>query len=1314
MTYGKLLSIPILALGLGWVGSHAQTYVVDGPGNLTTQTNLIKSSFPGGVRRVQFKSYQDVGNFSADGINVDSLIFERFEESTEALNVSGKMFQIQGAMGHVVFRNLAFKLSNGSAVILEGIGSSRNKSLLFDSCVIFGDSIGSTFLSWASSTGNKIEIRRSIFSSPKGGEAKIDLSADSVRLGNNYFNYSGTLVATTPKSLEMVNNTTNRIQFRFNGDFTGVYSIQRNLFGFPPIQNKIPGDPNKYIMTLLGFGSSTATGNARFPSWSGYEFTTISAFAEAQNPTVAAFGDSTAMWSFLQQGDTQRGYQNPTSSRYPSYSVFPRDSILGIQLSAKDSISISFAPAQIPRIITAAYATRTYPATWDSLRTLWIKDTAVQVSGPLSLRSMAFPKATPQGLPLLFTEAAGVFTAGATGKDGDLVFQPTSSTSKILIPAFAGQNTSRGTQVAVKGLSPDTSLRFSTISRAGRTFFKAPEPGTPRKRWRPIQKGGAPFGYRDSTTAEGSGLLRFGLQKAGTAEAFRPDSLTWWIPGDTFRPVTDSAGKYWGDVPFNITSQALLLERLSLGAGKDTLPHTQGRLVSTSSTGFQASIDSSYQPAEAAFSDMGNFSKGLSFSIQGRAAGDSLLLEWKKTSKLQKAYLKQGDKAVAATPVRDDSSSLSLYLGPGDTNQVLFLARKYAVAAGVKTTMALGQDTVKDLISSKPGDIALDTGVSLTGLQTDSLRILSKRQVILDNLTPTGEYSVVLQGLTPNRDPELKAFVRRAARWDSTTVTFRNGFFIFKALPGDLAWVAAERLRAGDTLPIIPASNPTLSVEGGRLSIQPVLTPAEAARLKGYTVEVFTLDVNGKPQVETSKSLPGDSAFILLLNGGKYYSARIAYESFSGKVTWKTLAAIPQDAKAFLNAALAIATPFKPAVWELVGFPWTGTAKQDLRPHFTAKELVDLHLEEWKGSWTPVGEEAPLLKGRGYLAGFPKEFRPKAPTAYSFAFVPETLSLDIGWQLVSNPFPFALAESAIKKDAGALSFFYELAWNGTGKAAKPVWTLADTLKPFKGYAVHATAPTKIVFDPTSLAPAAKVAGTAWRREVRFSVGAELRAQLRLEPTTAARPSPAAPLFKGGLTAHWSTLQGPVSLPWASQTAINEAFVLAAPEAQEVSLALGNRVGETPGSALGIWMPNQQALVPAEGARLRLEAGENWFRLVEVPGGAWAETEAALRRAEPGILELLPNFPNPFGRTTRLRFTIPLQAGSQRQVEVEIRGLTGRMVFRQVLRQVGPGRHTLDVDGTSWSPGQYLVRATFIASSGRKVLQRKMLRLGEMP
>ena len=723
IAFQKLFLVAILFTELTSINALAANYTVDAPGKLTTIAIQIQSAAPGEKHVIQFKTYTNVGSFTLNGITADSIIFQRAEESAEVVEFSGTLFQMQNVNANVVFRNLAFKAKTGSSIFIDGIATGKpNRNLTIDSCQIFADTLNTTFLAWSAETGtgSTMLIKRSIIFGAMGSKGNIDITADTVRVINCYLNYSGLFLGKAPKRTLLSNSTFNRVQFDLSGKITGVYSIQSNLFGYPPLQDKLGDIKNVFVMSLSSYSTGVALNNGRFSTWYGFNLPSDDGFSDPSNISVSSFGDSLSFWDFKQTAETTRGYQNPLSAGFPAYNVFPGETSYKTKLSNQDSIVFNISSGQIPRVISANYSVVTYPSSLDSTRWIWAKDTAIGISGPVTISSIEMPKINPQGIPILFSEFNSSFSPSANGVEGALTFTNTTPTAKKFIPTFGGQNTFRGSSVSIKGIGVDTSFIFSAITKSGRTVFQNPVLKSVSKRIRVLKVAGNGFGFKDSTTCEGTGLIRFGFSKTGLDLPLKPDSLAWLI-SDTLSSVKDSLGKYWGTHNFSKTTQGVLIEKLGAGTGIDTNQFSLGSIRTVSSNGHQLTVDSSFQPTLSLYPDMASFSKGYLIKWPGRGSGDSLTLSIKRSSIFQKIYFKDGTKATVF-PFETDTLNLSLTvpLSIADSNKIFFLAQKYQIPAGIKTSVIQRADTLKNIMSSTPGDLALDTSVVIQGLKTDS------------------------------------------------------------------------------------------------------------------------------------------------------------------------------------------------------------------------------------------------------------------------------------------------------------------------------------------------------------------------------------------------------------------------------------------------------------------------------------------------------------------------------------------------------------------------------------------------------------------
>lgn len=1309
------LRLWVLLCGLAAGRLFAATWTVDAPGKLATIAGQIQAASSGGTHVVLFKTYKDVGAFSLNGLTADSLIFIRAEESAEVVEFTGTLFQMRNVTAAVVFRNLAFKAKNGSSIFIDGVATgSPNRNLVIDSCQIFADSLNTTFLAWSAetATGTTLTIKRSIISGAMGSKGNIDVTADTVRVANCYFNYSGMFVGKSPKRAFISNSTFNRIQFDLSGKITGAYSIQSNLFGHPPLQDKLSGIKNVFVMSLASYSTGTALNNGRFSTWYGFNLPSDDGFSDPSNTVLPAFGDSAAVWDFRQSGEIQRGYQNPVSAGFPAYSVFPGESIFKARLSERDSVLLNFETALIPRVVTASFGTVTYPAAVDSTRSLWLKDSTLRITGPVKITSMVFPKADAQGTPILFAESAGSFVPGTSGPEGTNTFINTVPGSRLYIPAFSGQNTPRGAEVAVKGLSADTALLFTTVARAGRTGFQEAIPETPRKRWRILRKGTKPFGFRATTTAEGSGEISFGLGKASVDAPFTSDSLSWWLPGEALAAVTDSGGKYWGKIPYSKTSQAVMIERLAIGPGGDTLALSQGRLIASGAVGHQATADSSFQPTVTLFPNMGSFSKGLSFKWPGRAPGDTLILEFRRAHRKEKIFTTDGHQAQPVSILREDAGSIAVALGVGDSGKILFLGRQYAVPAGVLSNLVLGVDTVKEILSSTPGDFALDTAVSLAGLKTDSLRILSKKLFVQDKLALSSPYTVVLKGPSPNRPENLRAFARRGGKWDSIAVTYANGYFRFRPAPGDSAVVVAEilipvdTLPATDTLPITPSLLQGVSVVGNRWSFKPNLTASEKSRMRVYHLRIHTLDAQGRAVAVQASSLPGDTTYSEILASGKLQAITIGFESFSGKITWSAPMLIEGDQKSFTESLNAEAPTLKKHVYELVGFPCQVDVDEVIRSRI-AGPRKDISLSEWQGKWVDVA--GPSLKPKqGFLLGLHEDFKPSIPQRSSWKLATDTIVLDSGWQLVSSPLPFPHPERLVEFDPSVISWFYTLSWEGSGPTAVPKWSKVDSFHPFKGYAVYATRKTKLIFDPWksfSLPQALAKAASIKTLALHFEGPQSGQMEITIHPGQAMRPTPRLPFWNPIRSLSWDAPAGAISKAAMNLDILDEVIVLQVPHAETFTL----RLDRPDGIHYALWDAQTETLVALEGVpSVRMAAGQNWLRILAVAPEDLAATEARLKSESRRDIVLLP-FHSGLSKSGKLGFEIPMALGQMDHVDILGVSIDGRKKFKKSLRNVVPGRYDVTVDLNE--TGALYVLFEFRGPRDHKRLQTKIMSLG---
>lgn len=163
-----------------------------------------------------------------------------------------------------------------------------------------------------------------------------------------------------------------------------------------------------------------------------------------------------------------------------------------------------------------------------------------------------------------------------------------------------------------------------------------------------------------------------------------------------------------------------------------------------------------------------------------------------------------------------------------------------------------------------------------------------------------------------------------------------------------------------------------------------------------------------------------------------------------------------------------------------------------------------------------------------------------------------------------------------------------------------------------------------------------------------------------------------------------------TLPPPGTTFAQDFVPFASPATMVASAAAAGRARLTP------------ALVPEAVRRVAQgkKAGEETMTeaAVSAPAaaGEWETTREATsgptQGARPDRFELLPNYPNPFGRTTTLHFAVPERS----QVRLSVFTLLGQEVARLVEGEVEPGYRSIqwngvDGKGRPLPPGVYLYR-----------------------
>ncbi len=392
-----------------------------------------------------------------------------------------------------------------------------------------------------------ISIANSMFSAT----GALSLPADStITLSNNLFNFSGVLSASATNRLDMKYNTVNKTQFLLDGNLSATCNIQNNYFANPPAQNNITqdGSQKNIILVTRFITPDSVSNNVRYSSWNGFTSSLgQSMFSDSSNTVVSPSKDSTVAWDWQIPGDNSHGAWNGPNP-LPVFNLFPPDSTVTFALPTGNAV-FTVAASVFPRVLTASLGAAAYAtALSDSVRPWFEKDTTLVLNGSARVNSISLP-ARNEGKPLLFAQVGSTFVAQSVGVEGGSVFVNGSSATGF-IPAFAGQNTFRGSNVQVTGLGTDTTVRFDSVTRAGRTVFHSPNTQLPTG-YVPLLLSGQPIAYDIATDVEGQDSVRCIFYVGVDTAALAKDSIVAYWNASKMLPVKAALNNLSVVLPFS-------------------------------------------------------------------------------------------------------------------------------------------------------------------------------------------------------------------------------------------------------------------------------------------------------------------------------------------------------------------------------------------------------------------------------------------------------------------------------------------------------------------------------------------------------------------------------------------------------------------------------------------------------------------------------------------------------------------------------------------------------------------------------------------
>lgn len=1334
---------------------HAQTYTIKGPNDLKQVPAQLKTAPEIGTHTIEFAYYKDPGQLKLDkpSANVQVLQLQRSSSDSEAVIKVDSTFIDIGNMttGTLALRGLVFKMMNPKAVLIAGSDNARpNHDLLIDSCIVFGDSVEGTFLSWLGDASSTIEIRNSWFVY-RGGKidlAKMLLNGGTITFGNNLINFPGSIESqAVTKAFEFRSNTLNRTQLSLNGKaFAGkfpIFTFNRNLFAHRHPYSVFGGDLY-YVASIGSFDvtSSSVGANRMYSTWKGFDIQNPKKFGE----TVSNIIDSiplqdgkavTELWDWYTEiRDPVTGLLSGSEKRI-RYNSMPETTTFTTTLE-KGVLVATYQAAQYPRMIS--YSVSPATALPDSaFRIRYPIDGALHF-GPFQIEKLTLAAKAVYGKPVLLAQdSTGKFRpqpGTAQVGENNSVFANALPTARYFVLADSG-NTPRGSNITPTGISLDAKERLSIarVDSSGWTLSSSRLLTAWPRNVRPL---GSTFGF--TTNAHIASAVNFGAPAAIAPWHPGKDSVFWMQLLSTLLPVTRDSGRYLSTATFNSKTtpefMAYLVEKLSMPSGDTSFTLADGTLQSFSGKGYQIYIDSNVVYDAAQY---GQGTKGYRFNWIGRDPNDSLFL-YLKGHPLSQVFVKT---AAATVPVpefaADANQVYKIKIVMADSGKTFFAAVQFNILPPMPFTGTLADTVqVEGFKSTTAGKLAFVTEPKdfvLTVGPTDSAefwntRFLGGRRIVSYKLNPTGKFALTFGIGKYQAKENLEAWYLDGSSWkrlERDSLALLGTRIRLGGVPaGALRVVVIERFQAPE---IYVALKDSISADTLLVYLKPynTLNP-----ILGFCIETRAVDPSGAiTTVRSQEKLTTDTIHVPLLPN-QSYSWRVIY--FMGteidKVPFERAFRILAGTSWNAKGPLASRALLPSGHWRLAGIPVAGTLGKFFRRRggLDSMKYKDSTIVLQIENSGPTGASLDTSRDWKNLAAGPGKaflFADSRETVITLDSVdatrtakPETLSLAYGWHLIGNPYPITLPLNRIRSIPPHHLVFRNLRRAPEAPAGKKYsWdTLAAPMIPFEGYAYFAPAVEQLIFDPgdTVSATAASVkanlkpnSASGYRVHVGLQ-GAFGASRMALTSEAGETPVGFLPTPGAGVELRVGDRGGYWIKPVADFRFVDEPVTIRSHRAGTFAFTFGEE-GAGKGLAFALIDETSGAIYDRASAReLPVSAGANQYRLVAGDAGFVAERSRAFLLGAPAEIGLSQNFPNPFRGRTRIALEWPASKAPDRRARLEVSDMQGRRVASLDIGGIKVGRQVLDLDASTWKPGLYLYRLTVSAGGRVSRLQKRML------